>query len=82
MHDAGVAEHGVDFLLGDGDEADEEDITDEENDEKVLDPFGAVAEREHGDGDAEETVEAEFLEDPGVQHGDGGWGGGVCRSGP
>ena len=82
MHDAGVAEHGIDLFLGDGDEANEEDVADEEDDEEVLDPFGAVAEREHGDGDAEETVEPEFLKDSGVQHGDRGWGGGVCRSSP
>ena len=75
VHHAGIAEHGVEPLLGDGDEPHVEDVPREQEEEQigpVLRRAGHQRER-----DAEQAVEAEFLEHTGVQHRGGGGSRGV-----
>ena len=63
----------------DGDEADPEDVAEEEDDEEGEPLLEAFADE---GVEAEEAVEAEFLQDAGVEHGDGGGGSGVGGCGP
>ena len=73
VHHARVAEHEVEAFLREGNEADVEDVAEEEDEDEVgelLDFLG-----ENGNGDTEESVESEFFQHAGVEHG-GGRGGG------
>ena len=70
----------VEALLGDGDEADPEDVA-EQQDEQRGEP-GVEALGHQRDGEAEQAVEAEFLQHAGVQHGDRGRGAGIGGRGP
>ncbi len=75
VHDAGVAEHPIEFLLRDRGQADVDDVAEQEDDEEPGPMFRAF--REHRNSDAEQTVEAEFFQNAGVEHGGRSGGGGI-----
>ena len=80
VHDAGKADHEGQFLLGEGDETGVEEIADEQREDERQASLEAVM--EHRDGDPDQAVDGEFLQDAGVEHGGGGRRGGISGRRP
>ena len=80
VHHARIAQHQVELLLRDGDQADVDDIADEQNEQQARPRFRSF--RQQRQGDADETVEAELLQHAGMQHGGGRGRGGISGRRP
>ena len=80
VHDGRIAEHRVEALLRDGDEADVEDVQHQQNQEQVRPLFRALGEQR--DGDAHQSVETELFQHARVQHRGRSRRAGVCAGCP
>ena len=66
VHHARITEHPIEPLLRDRDEADVDDVAQQQHDEQRVPVLRAL--RHERQGEAQESVEAEFLQNTRVQH--------------
>ena len=67
----------IELLLRDGDEADVDDVSHEQNEQQARPRLRSFGQQRHGDAD--QTVETEFLQHAGVKHGRWRGRGGIGR---
>ena len=66
VHHARITEHPIEPLLRDRDQADIDDVAEQEHDQERVPVLRALGQER--EGEAQQTVEAEFLEHARVQH--------------
>ena len=67
VHDRAVTDHLLEVALGDGDEADDQDVTNDGEPSERVSPVGESV-GEQREGNLDEAVHAEFFQDAGVEH--------------
>ena len=67
MHDACVTKHKIELALGDGDEANVEDVSEHQDKQERVELRGELR-RKDGSHQTQDAVKAELLEHAGVQH--------------